>query len=205
MPNEHLKPWDPLSPDAVHGLFREAKFLWWIAGGYAIEQFVGHVLRPHGDIDVLVLRRDRAAVRSMLADWDCWAADPPGTLRPWPVDESLPLAVSDVWCRPNRDAPWRLQLMFDDGEGDRWRSRRCAAVTRPLSGLGQRDGGGIPFLAPEVQLFYKAKAPRAKDELDFAAVLPLLSQPQRVWLRDAVTVAYGRDVPWLKRLETVAG
>ena len=24
---------------------------WWIAGGYAIELFVGHAVRPHGDID----------------------------------------------------------------------------------------------------------------------------------------------------------
>lgn len=91
--------------------------------------------------------------------------------------------------------------MLDDGDGDSWRSRRCAAVARPISGLGMKGSGGVPFLAPEVQLFYKAKSPRSKDELDFAAALPLLSEPQKAWLRDAVAVAYGRDNPWLNRLD----
>lgn len=123
-------------------------------------------------------------------------ADPPGTLRPWKEGETLPPQVSDVWCREH-GGPWRFQLMFDDSDGALWRSRRCAAVTRPVAELGTRDARGIPFLAPEVQLFYKAKASRSKDDTDFAAAWPLLSPSQKAWLRDAIAVAYGRDNPWL--------
>jgi hypothetical protein len=41
----------------------------------------------HSDLVILVLRRDHALVRDQLRDWDVHAADPPGTLRPWPVGE----------------------------------------------------------------------------------------------------------------------
>jgi len=37
-------------------LLEYAPFTWGLAGGYAIEQFVGQPIRSHGDIDVLVFR-----------------------------------------------------------------------------------------------------------------------------------------------------
>lgn len=202
---EHLKPWQPLSPEVVSQLFARAEFPWWIAGGHAIERFVGRTLREHGDTDVLLLRRDRAAARALLRDWDCWAADPPGRLRPWPVGEDLPISVSDVWCRADPSGPWQFQLMLDDSDGETWRSRRCGNVTKPVGELGWRDASGVPCLCPEVQLFYKAKAPRPKDEVDLAAALPMLSQQQRVWLAEAISKAYGPDNPWLIRLGTGRG
>lgn len=59
--------------------------------------------------------------------------------------------------------------------------------------------GRIPYLAPEVQLFHKAKATRDKNETDFEAVLPLLGEAQRTWLVDAIeAVAPGH--PWCRRL-----
>lgn len=182
-------------------VFARAGFPWWIAGGYAIEHFVGRALRPHADIDVLLLRPDLPAAGAMLAGWDCWAADPPGRLRPWRGDEILPPGVCDIWCRENRDGPWRFQLMLDEGDHRHWRSRRCHEVTRPLATLGLRDRQGIPFLVPEVQLFYKAKAPRPKDELDFAAALPLLDRSQRIWLGEALRRAYGAENGWLKAVD----
>jgi hypothetical protein len=194
---EHERPWQPLTPDEVAAIFASASFPWWIAGGYAIEHFVGRPLRPHGDIDILLLRADHAAARALLARWDCWKADPPGTLRPWRDGDALPSHVSDVWCR-DYGGPWRFQLMLDDSEGALWQCRRCATVTRSVVELGARDSKGIPFLAPEVQLFYKAKAPRPKDEVDFAAAWPLLSAPQKAWLRQSIIAAYGRDNTWLR-------
>lgn len=78
-----LGAWDPLTPGAVAGLFSQLTTPWWIAGAYAIELFLGRALRTHGDIDVLLLRRDQLAVHQVLKGWDITAADPPGTLRPW--------------------------------------------------------------------------------------------------------------------------
>lgn len=90
--------------------------------------------------------------------------------------------------------------MLDESSDGLWHSRRHRSVTRPLSELGVFDGAGVWYLAAEVQLFYKAKAPRLKDEADFAAALPHLNDRQREWLRTAILTAYGENNPWLMAL-----
>lgn len=188
--------WDPASPSEVATLFAEIGVPWWIAGGYAIEFAVGHAFREHADVDVLLLRRDQLAVQEALASWEWWAADPPGTLRPWRRGEFLPAGIDDVWCRPGPSAPWRIQVMLDETDGGEWVSRRNPAVRRPIARLGEVSADGIPYLAPEVQLLAKSRDIRPKDEQDFAEALPLLDADRRRWLADALDDAH----PWQERL-----
>jgi hypothetical protein len=191
-----LGPWEPATPHEVAELF-SAHTPWWLAGGYAIELAVGHAFREHGDIDVLLLRRDQLVAQRALAGWEWWAADPPGVLRPWLAGERLPVGVHDIWCRPGPDQPWRIQVMLAESDGDEWVCRRNPAIRRPVSEIGQ--AGPIPYLKPEIQLFYKAKNHRPKDDLDFATMLPLLHEHQRTWLSGAIIGTYGPH-PWLGAL-----
>ncbi|GLY68182.1 hypothetical protein Atai01_48010 [Amycolatopsis taiwanensis] len=191
--------WEPATPAEVARKFGTLPVPWWLAGGYAIEFALGHPVRDHADIDVLVLRRDHLAVQDALAGWQWWAADPPGALRPWRLGERLPVGVHDLWCRPDTDRPWRVQVMVDESSGDDWVSSRNPDVRRPIAGIGDTSGDGIPFLCPEIQLFYKAKGHRPKDDVDFAAVLPILTIEQREWLAYAITRTYGPH-PWLRQL-----
>lgn len=206
-PMSDLGRWEPLTPLAVVALFEQAGHgrSWWIAGGYAIELFVGRELRAHGDIDVLLLRRDQEVAHEVLAGWDIHAADPPGQLRPWKAGEILPPYVHDIWCRAEPSTPWSLQIMLDNSDGEQWYSRRHAMVTRPLSKLGRYTDDGWPYLAPEVQLFYKAKPGNqlAKDEIDFAAALPHLDEPARRWLDEALKVVIP-DHHWRAALTTTS-
>jgi hypothetical protein len=195
-----LGPWEPASIAETAALFRGCGVPWWVAGGYAIELAAGRPLRAHGDIDVLVLRRDQLTVQRVLAGWDWQAADPPGQLRPWQPEERLPPDVHDIWCRPGPGRPWRIQVMLDESEGSAWVSRHDARVRRPVASLGRVTADGVPYLVPEVQLFYKAHAARPKDEADLAAILPLLSSAQRQWLGTALALAYGPAHPWRARL-----
>ncbi len=64
-----------------------------------------------------------------------------------------------------------------------------------LAHIGRISSDGIQYLAPEIQLFYKAKNPRQKDGNDFTAVLPFLAEAQRRWLSDALTRTFGEH-PW---------
>jgi len=64
--------------------------------------------------------------------------------------------------------------MLDESEDDRWVFRRHPAIQRPLSLAVRRDSNGIPFLAPEIQLLYKARPVRAEDQADFDRVAPRL-------------------------------
>jgi hypothetical protein len=189
--------WEPAAPAEVSRLF--AGTPWLLAGGYAVELAVGRSFRDHGDIDVLLLRRDQLAAQRALAGWEWWAADPPGVLRPWRAGELLTPAVHDVWCRPAAEQPWRVQVMLDESSGDDWTSRRNPRLRRPVDSLRQVSADGIPYLTPEVQLFYKAADPRPKDRHDFSEVLPVLTTGQRDWLRAAIADTYG-DHPWLTAL-----
>ncbi|WP_433163960.1 nucleotidyltransferase domain-containing protein [Kribbella sp. CA-247076] len=191
--------WEPMTPRAAAELFGRLTTPWWIAGGYAIELLVGRTLRSHGDIDVLLLRRDQQTVHEVLNGWDIQAADPPGTLRPWYAGEWLPAGVHDIWCRENADGPWRIQVMLDEADGDEWRSRRDPRIHRPITSLGLLTEQGIPVLAPEVQLFYKSKRKLEKDETDFTAALPFLNSDARQWLDDSLALT-APNHPWREAL-----
>ncbi|MGZ2357683.1 amino acid transporter [Streptomyces sp. 372A] len=192
--------WDPPPLAEAVRLLAPLRRPWWIAGGYAVELAVGRAYREHGDIDVLLLRRDQAEVQRVLPGWEWWAADPPGTLRPWRPGETLPAGVHDIWCRPGPDEPWRLQFMLDGTDGDDWVFRRDARIRLPLGRLGRVSPDGVPYLAPEVQLLYKSKSRRPKDERDFEAALPVLDDHARAWLAETITLAQGADHPWAVRL-----
>ncbi len=198
MNDADLGAWAPLSIREAASLFGGMGAPWWIAGGHAIELFVGRPLREHGDLDVGVLRRDQFVVGWHLRDWDLRAASG-GTLRPWRPGERLEDHVNDVWCRPDPEGPWRLQLNLNDSAGDRWVFRRDPRVSRPLGEVILRSRQGLPYLAPEVQLLFKAKGMRPKDERDLEAALPLMSQRRRWWLDRAISETHPYH-PWLLRL-----
>jgi len=174
---------------------------WWIAGGWAIDLFVGRQTRPHGDCDVLVLRRDQLAAQEHLTGWDLYASDPRGTLRPWLDCEFLPVGVHDIWCRRGSNEPWAFQLMLAEDLGDEWVFRRDPRIRGMISELGGVNAQGIPYLLPQIQLLYKARPqPLEKDETDFTIVLPLLSEEARAWLLSALIQLYHRGHQWIDRL-----
>lgn len=195
--------WEPLTPVEVGALFKHWPHPWWIAGGWALDLFRGEVTRPHDDIDVVVLRRDVAALHGALPGWELHMADPPGTLRLWSEGEAMPARAHDIWCRPRADAPWRMQFMVVDTDDERWFFRRDHRVIGSLATFGlERDG--LPILAPEIQLLYKSSVKssagrRPKDEMDYRRTLPYLGAARRRWLHDAIALTQPGH-PWLDDL-----
>lgn len=191
-------PWEAAPLGQVVALMRGLAAPWWVAGGYAIELAVGHAYREHGDVDIALLRRDQLAVRRLLDGWDVHAAVVPQTLRPWALGEVLPEQAHDIWVREHPDGPWRFQLMLDEADQEEWIFRRDSRIRRPLAGL-TLEQDGFRRLVPEVQLLYKSRGLRPKDEVDFEAVLPLLSEGQRRWLDEALETEHSTH-PWRERL-----
>jgi hypothetical protein len=197
--DEHAA-WSPLALAAVAALFQGLRVPWWIAGGWAIDIGVGAGGGAHADVDVQICRADQRVVQATLAAWELHAADPPGTLRPWLPGETLPAQVQDVWRRPAPTAPWALQLMLADTAGEDWIFRRDRRVRRPLTLLTRHTAEGLPYIAPEIQLLFKARpTPRPKDEHDFTVALPLLGDESRAWLTAALRTSCPAH-PWLRRL-----
>lgn len=195
--NPELIKWKALQPLDVAHLLRALSVPWWIAGGWAIDLFVGRQTRPHGDTDVLILRRDQFAIHDFLRGWDLHKTNQPG-LRPWPVGEFLPLGVNSIWCRRTRHAPWSLEFMLMETDKDQWVYRRESSIRGPLISLGMESPDSVPFLRPEIQLLFKAsKSPTTKDESDFAHALPLLTPGAKEWLSESLARQFRRGHPWI--------
>lgn len=191
-----LDRWQPLSVDQVAALFASAPFQWYLAGGFAIEQFVGRSLRSHGDIDVVIFRDDQLALQRWLSDWHLYAADPPGTLRFWSADEFLRTGIHDIWTHQPESDAWQLQIMLAEVEASEWYSRHNPLIR------GQRRQlmtvyHGIPCVRIEVQLLYKSRQPRPQDELDFQASLPLIDADAKTWLRDMIDRMHPNGHQWM--------
>ena len=193
--------WQPLTPEEIHKLLTEFRIPWWIAGGWAIDLFVGRETRPHGDTDVLIRRRDQRAIQEYLADWDLHKTQQPG-LKPWPRGEFLGPGVNDIWCRPTSDAPWSLQLMLLDTEEDGWVFRRDPAIRGNLASIGRRTASGIPYVGPEIQLLYTAKPePLDKDQAEFENAVPLLDASACGWLLQCLQHRFPQGHEWIAALE----
>ena len=192
-------PWKPIAPGAIAARMQRAEFLWCLAGGYAVERFVGRALREHSDIDIVVLRRDQLALQSWLSDWTWYAADPPGNLRAWKPREVLPLGVHDVWAHREASAGWELQIMIQESDGGSWYFRRDGRVRGSVGDLVQ-SVEGLPCLRIDLQLLYKSKHPRLKDEADFTELLPRLAPEQRDTLAAWLRLVYPQGHSWLARL-----
>jgi hypothetical protein len=107
--------------------------------------------------------------------------------------------VNSLWCRPVRAAHWSLELMLEELQGEDWVFRRLSSIRMPLDSLLKRTSHGVPYLTPEVQLLYKARHPRVKDQADFENALPRLESRERAWLSDALSTI-DPEHAWLARL-----
>ena len=144
---------------AVYSLFSGLTAPYWIAGGWAIDLAVGRVTRDHADVDVMLLDRDRHAL------WD-----------DLPEDE---VQITGRDKEPRRLTLHSQNLLLPaevflaEADGTFWVHRRGAfRVQRPLADI-TRYRDGIPFLAPEVVLLFKARSKAEKDQHDVETALPV--------------------------------
>lgn len=193
MPAAMNRVFEPLTRREVASLFADAPFPWWICGGWAIDGFLGHETRAHADIEVGVLRRDQCALYERLADFEVHLARS-GTLTELSAAERR-RGVHDpdhhgFWCRKRGEETWLLEILLEDSDGGDWVFRRDARIRRPIAEIFHREGEGLPYFAPEIQLLFKAKATRERDEHDFRATLPELTRSQRDWLAEALGLVH---------------
>jgi hypothetical protein len=181
--------------------FAQYSLPWYVAGGWAVDLFLGRQTRPHPDIEVAVLRRDQRLLRQVFDGW-AWSKVVPGSQggvkAVWGEREWLELPIHELYARePNGEL---VEVLLQESDAKAWRFRREPAVSMPLSELGLRSELGIPILRPEVVLLYKAKSPRPRDEEDFIALLPALGDARAAWLGEALDRCHPGH-PWRTRLK----
>jgi hypothetical protein len=200
--------WSPLSIAEVAAVFRPIPVKWWIAGGVALDLFLGETTRRHQDIGVLILRRDQLIVQEHLSEWDLFRtrAPKPPHLAPWPRGEFLEPPVNDVWMRRPGSEAWAFQIMLMETEGEDWVYRRLRSIRGKIAELGAETDDGIPYLAPEIQLLYKGRHEiRRRDTLDLERVLPRLTMEKARWLLECLRLQYAAGHAWIPLVERRCG
>ena len=205
----------------VKTLLGDAELRWAVCGGYALELYLGHPIRDHGDLDLSVPEENREQVLRVMLEkgWQVYEFRGQGRMRPlradtpsekgrnlmcvrdgcelvtfWPCEE--PGFVLHEWHPVGIRELNYMEFLFHE------RSEKAllvdASVGRELDrAILRRDG--IPFLAPELVLLYKAESPmREVNARDFEAVFPALEEEGREWLLRALRERYPAGHPWLK-------
>jgi hypothetical protein len=198
MPEESLGAWQPLELRQVVRLFERWAARWWITGGMALELHLGRSWRSHDDSDVSILRTDATGLLTVLAGWDIHIAAA-GSLIPW--DGRAPRAATDqnnMWCRTAPDSPWCLDVTLSDGDRACWVYRRDPTLRVPWPEAVFRTDQGVPYLNPVIQLLFKSRNNRPKDDRDAREVVPALSLDQRGRLSELLPLGH----PWQALLVT---
>jgi hypothetical protein len=163
------------------------------SGGWAIDLHLGRVTREHHDVDVLILRRDQLELQEGLKQFSLRKIIPHpdgipngGTIVEWPKGERLELPVHQINAYRTGKAEPAFQVMLAESSGGDWIFRRNPDIRLPLARMGFCPLWGLPYLAPEIVLLFKAKHLEERDRIDFANALPLLSPDARRWLREAI-------------------
>jgi hypothetical protein len=200
---EELGAWYAADPERAATWLDQLTVPWWIAGGWALDLFLNDASRVHTDLDVGVLRRDIGVVLAALQDWEHFEARD-GKLTRLTIGAVPRVDVHSLWSRPIGAVNWALEFMLDESDGEFWVFRRAPSIRRPLSTLSHLGSSGIRYLAPEIQLLYKAKAYRPTGQADFDRIVPKLDAAARSWLRDSLV----KTLPghsWLTALANLDG
>ena len=195
--------WRPVRPSEGVLWLSALSVPWWVAGGWALDLFTGNQSRPHKDFDVGILRRNVLQALAQLPSWEFFEAKE-GVLTKLGAGAAPRADVHSLWGRSKDSARWELEMMLDEADADDWVFRRAPAIRRSLTMAIRYNSDGIPYFAPEIQLLYKARAPRALDQADFVHIVPRLDLDARCWLRDAISTTDPGHT-WLSVLSATEG
>ena len=171
---------------------------WCLAGGWALDLFLGRVTRDHADVELAIFRDDQAHLHRHLRGW-AFEQVVDGRLVPWSPKVRLDLPVHEIHARRPDHRDFSIEFLLNERKADRWVYRRDPRVTRAITSTVLTSDVGCPILCPEIVLLYKSKSPRSKDEADFRAARGSLDTEQRTWLSRSLETVYG-DHDWLRLL-----
>lgn len=187
-------------PLRVAELMQRFERPWFIAGGWALDLYLGRVTRHHKDCEIAILRRDQQALRDHMAGWEFSKVEK-GELLPWPEGEQLQLPTHEIHARREGGSLESLEVLLNEGDEALWQFRKNPAITRPMTLAAMRSAEDIPFLAPEIVLLYKAFTvkPRPEDRADYETVSGTLDEERCQWLWESIRAGMPGH-PWLDTL-----
>lgn len=188
------------TPDQAAQALAGVSAPWAVAGGWALDLWRGEQTRDHGDLEITVPSRDFSEIQARFESQG---------LKLFYVDEGQVVALApgetppprthQTWVMDPAVNGWRMDIFREPGDAQTWIYRRTGELSAPRAWASGRTAAGIPYLAPQIVLLFKAKATREKDQADFAVTAPRLSGEARLWLGGALKALHPGH-PWIDQL-----
>ena len=194
-----LEAWEAWTPPKVAQLLANIDAPWCVVGGWAIDLYLGRETREHEDIEIAVPRGFFPALRRRLEGSFALHAVGDGEVRRLAPATAYPADRHQCWLLDEAANKWRLDIMQEPGDAELWVCRRDERLSQPRARIQALSTDGIPYLAPEAVLLFKAKYKRPKDEADFANCLPVLSADARHWLAEGLALVHPGHA-WIEAL-----
>ena len=174
---------DPWQPRDVAARLGEIDVPWCVVAGWALDLFLGGQPREHEDLEIAVPIGEFDAVRLALPEYqfDVVAAG-----HAWSIDSPAAGVLAQTWVRDPLSGSIVMDVFREPHDRGVWICRRDRSIRCAYADIIAVTSHGVPYLAPEVVLLFKAKHSRAKDDADFDRVLPALDARRRAWLLDAL-------------------
>jgi Aminoglycoside-2''-adenylyltransferase len=196
-----IEAWDPWHPREFAAHMEGSAVPWFVAGGWAIDLFLGRCTRDHEDLEIAVPSSVFEAIPPLFPEFDFWVPNGERKLARMSI-ETLAGESHQTWAYDRAAKVWRFDVFREPHKGDTWICRRDTSIRRPYAEVFDLSADGIPYLRPEICLLFKAKAVRDKDRMDFEATLSRMSATQRMWLHAALKRVHP-DHDWISATEFV--
>jgi hypothetical protein len=192
--------WAAWRPEQVAARLESVDAPWYVAGGWALDLFLGGERREHEDLEIAVPNSRLDEFLPSLDGLEVFVITGPSEATPIELARDRLEETHQTWVREPATGFWRLDVFREPSDGATWICRRDASIRMPYRDVIEWTADGIPYGRPEVILLYKAKhADRARDQGDFADVLPVLGPKRRRWLAEALQVVHPGH-SWLTEL-----
>lgn len=170
--------------DKIHRIMNGFKYPWFIGGGWSIDLEVGRVTRNHEDMDICIFREHAEEVLAYFSDWQIEVAIPK-------ENRLEPVRSADDLCPPRYGLHLTkneefIEVLLTDKQDGEILFRRDPDIRMSIQDAIRTDQSGRKYIAPELQLLYKAKEKRDKDQHDFSVAMLEFSDQQKDWLLKAL-------------------
>ncbi|PIR98993.1 hypothetical protein COT87_01790 [Candidatus Collierbacteria bacterium CG10_big_fil_rev_8_21_14_0_10_44_9] len=178
--------------NTLNTILEHYKGFWAVAGGWAIDLYLGEVTRKHKDIEVAVWRDEQHFLNSCFASWNGKYLIKGNALE-WNAEDKLELPIHELHFSKGDE---EIEVLLNERKNENWVFRRDQTITYPENKFYQTTTSGIKILAPEVVLLYKAKDPKDHDTQDLHNALVKMTSEQKLWLHDSISKMFPQHT-WL--------
>lgn len=181
---------------SITSLMNSFNKTWFIAGGWAIDLFLGKETREHKDLEIALFRKDQLNLKEYLKEWD-FKKVVKGEFHNW-GNEFLELPTHEIHATNKLNGD-NIEILLNETKDNNWIFRRDLRISSPLDLVWSYSDTGIPYLNPEIVLLYKARNTREKDHQDFYTIKDYLDNEKKQWLRSALELHEPRH-KWIQFL-----